>query len=356
MTDLELDIENARKIIKSPYLLTYEEMKDYSRLYQNTTENIKAYMPYLETVQKKALLPTASGDHQLEALLKGFTDITCYDINKLAKYFTKLKFTAIESLTKKEFIHYMYKEPLDKDYFLHFKRNLDEDTRYFWEDLYNQFTSKRIANNLFRNLGIKKNEKYIRGVNFSRYCAENFTSYLDGGNYKLVKEHLEKAKITYIDGDILDLTPKFQEDYDLINLTNIYEFVNKDTKKDKSEVFANTVKELMNHLNLDGKMLISYLYRCDQEDVKKYRNKRLFYITFLCLLENQPLIKCLQDWIASERGTKTIMDKLYTIRNVQFLNFLKEYAIEEIELPPVGLGYWKGDKDMAVVYTKKRSL
>lgn len=355
MTDLELDIKSACKIVKSPYSLVYEEMTDYSRLYQNTSENIKAYMPYLETMKGKALLPTSSGDHQLEAILAGLTEITCYDINRLAKYFTELKFTAMKSLTKKEFIHYMYKDFLDKDYFRYLKGNLDEDTRCFWEELFKKYNNERIANNLFRYLGIKKNEKYIRGVNFSRYCAENFTSYLDGGNYKLVQGRLEKAKITYLDGDILDLTPSLEDSYALINLTNVYEFINKKIDKSKSKEFAITVKGLIKHLNEDGKILISYLYRCDLTDIKKFWNTSQSYILFLAFLENQPLIKCLQDCLASENDSKTILDKLYTIRNVQSLKYLKDLDIEKIELPPAGLGYWKGNKDMALIYTKKRS-
>lgn len=70
MESLERDILKAIEITKYPKTYNiYDEMNEYSRIYQNTTENIKAYMPFLSGNYKKAILPTSSGDHQIEAIL-----------------------------------------------------------------------------------------------------------------------------------------------------------------------------------------------------------------------------------------------------------------------------------------------
>ena len=116
MTQLEKDIRNAIEITKNPYG-DYESMTEYSRIYQNTSENIKLYMHYLAESYKRALLLTSSGDHQLEAVLSGITDITCFDINRISKYFAKLKFGALKNLTRKEFIYFMFENVLSKEYF-----------------------------------------------------------------------------------------------------------------------------------------------------------------------------------------------------------------------------------------------
>ena len=85
MEALEEDIKNALRISNKSSALRneYDNMTNYSRIYQNTTENIKDYMSILKGDYKSALLPTASGDHQLESILMGINDITCFDINKL---------------------------------------------------------------------------------------------------------------------------------------------------------------------------------------------------------------------------------------------------------------------------------
>ncbi len=353
MGDLEKDILKAIEITKYPQTYnSYDEMNEYSRIYQNTTENIKAYMPFFDGNYKKALLPTSSGDHQIESILNGINEITCYDINRLARYFTELKFCAIESLTREEFIYFMYEDMLNKDVFDFLKNGLSEDILIFWEELYKNCNIKYICNSLFRYLGCIYENPSITGVDFSRYCVENFTSYLEESNYKLVQNRLEKVKIQYIESDLLDLPKSLTEKYDLINLTNIYEFVNNKIFDNGALDFTDLVKDLDSYLNDDGKILVTYLYRCYLEDIKKYANKNISYAKFLWLINNTNL-GSIHDRHASKKNKRTIMDKLYAFRNVQLIKYMNDLNIDAHEVHKTGLGCGKGDKDMILVYKKR---
>lgn len=353
MQKIEIDIQKAIEISEN-HSKNSNEMVEYSKIYQNTSENIRAYTPFLVGNYQTALLPTASGDHQLEAMLDEIMDITCYDTNRLARYFTELKFSAIKNLTKNEFIRFMYEDMLNQEIFEFLKNNLDNDIAIFWKELFNHCDIRSIRNNLFRKMGIyDSNGNVINNTEFSRYCVENFTRYLDDSNYKVVQDRLQKAKIEYIKSDLLDLKDSLTKNYDLINLTNIYEYVNNEIFTGGAQKYATTINDLITHLNNNGKMLITYLYRCCTKDIKKYRNKSIIYAKLLELLEISPLSSNYFNIHANEHGRKTIMDKLYTFRKAQLLRYLKHLNIQLYELEEVGLGCSYGaHNDMALVYTK----
>lgn len=354
MAKLEEDINQAMEIVKcSDFFNEYDNMQKYSRIYQNTTENIKEYMPFLDGSYKRALLPTSSGDHQLEAILNGITEITCFDINRLSRYFTELKFAAIKNLSKKEFLNFMYEDIFNINVFNYLKDSLKEDVLIFWQELFKNCSIENIVNNLFRYLGFHGTNKSIVGVDFSKYCAMNFTNYLEDNNYKFLQNRLENIKIKYLEEDLANLANSLNDKYDLINLTNIYEYVNSQIFYNDAQKFTQSIINLIPHLNLDGKMLITYLYRCHLADIKRYGKTSILYAKLLGLLENNVSIKILHDEIANKKGHRTLMDKLYAFRNVQFIKYLKDLNINYYELNPTGLGCGLGFKDVIAVYQKK---
>ncbi len=352
---LEEDIKETINMINTDSIIEkYDEMIEYSRIYQNTTENIRAYMPFLDGNYQKALLPTASGDHQLEAILRGINDITCFDINRLAKYFTELKFGAIKNLSKKEYMNFMYENVLNIDVFNYLKNSLADDVLVFWEEILKNCSSELICKNFFRFLGLNNNNDVIKGIDCSKYCALKFTSYLEDNNYKIVQDRLEKVKIKYIDADLINLTQELREKYDLINLTNIYEYVNSDMFKSGDKLYSDIVFQLIAFLNENGKILITYLYRCSLNDIKKYGKKSITYAKLLCMLENVDRIRIWYDQKASQKGRETIMDKLYSFRNVQFLRYLKDIEIEYQKIEGTGFSSdGLADSDLVCIYNKK---
>lgn len=349
---LDDDIKNALNIANRESALRnkYDDMTSYSRIYYNTTENLKSYMPILNGNYKSALLPTASGDHQLEAILSGISDITCFDINVLTKYFVKLKFEAFKNFNRDEYIKFMYDNMLDFDMFGSFKNSLDDETRIFWEELYKNIDIEKIRFCLFRLLGIE--EKDIIGSDFSKYCVDNFTSYLNTDNYKLVQDRLSKVNIEYIDSNLLYLKEKLRHKYDLINLSNIYEYINRLIYFKGDKKFANVVYDMIDFLNDSGKLLITYLYKCDINDMNKYKDKSIMYARILGILNETFLISDIYDYISIHNDSYSLTDKLCMFRNFQMLRYMKDLAIDTYEVDSIGLGRGESEKDLVMVYTK----
>ncbi len=355
MKKLEEDIKNAIDIIKNGNGST---MNSYCKIYQNTTENLKAYMPLLEGDYKSALLPTSSGDHLLEAILNGITNVTCFDINHLARYFAELKFAAIKNFSKDEYINFMYKNTLNREMFEFLKNSLENDVSIFWKELFAHSDINRIKHNLFFSVGlIDKNKKIINGADFYEYSASHFTRYMDDDNYNIVQNRLQNTKINYIESDILDLPQTLENSYDLINLTNIYEYVNDKIFDDSAKEFADTVRKLITYLNNDGKMLIDYKYECGVKDINKYKNKTIFYALLLWAIQCSRLSLSYFNTMANYYGRKNIMDKLNDFRTFQYLKYLDDINIElhEIEGSGTACRYFSySNTDMALIYTKNQ--
>lgn len=345
---LEEDIKKAINIITKKTSGT--NINEYWKLYLNTTENLKAYMPHLDINCKNALLPTSSGDHHLEAILDGVTNITSFDINKLAKYFTELKFGAIKNFNQDDFIRFMYKDTLNKEMFDYIKNTLNDDVRLFWEEI----LKYRDNYDLFHRVSIQQTDgSIINGIDFYEYCVNNFTRYLKDDNYKIVQNRLLNTQINYIDSNLLELPTKLDEKYDFIALSNIYEYINESIFNDSSKKFAVIVKLLIsNNLNNDGKIIIDYLYERGLLDLKKNKDKSMFYaylLNYLCFVKI-PIISL------KLYTRKKAINKLNDFREFQWLRYLRDINIEayEFERSNVATKYdMNSDSDMVLVYKKK---
>lgn len=88
---------------------SFKYIKDYSKIYTFTTENISGYINYFDFNNKSLLTVGSSGDQILNSFYNGARDITLFDINEYAKYYTYLKISAILSLSYKEFKLFFFK-------------------------------------------------------------------------------------------------------------------------------------------------------------------------------------------------------------------------------------------------------
>lgn len=346
---VDTDIKKAINIITKRANGT--NMSEYCKLYFNTTENLKKYMTYFNFNCNNSLLPTSSGDHHIEAILNGATNITSFDINKLAKYFTELKFDAIKNFTKEEFIRFMYKQPLNKEMFNYIKNSLNDEVRMFWEEIlkYENYYD------LFRSVSIRqKDGSIINGNNFYEYSANNFISYLEDNNYNIVQSKLINTKIDYIDSNLLELSQKLNSKYDLIILSNIYEYINDIIFDDSAKEFAETTRHLINdNLNIGGEIVIDYLYKRGITDFKKNKDKSMFYAYLLKVLHYTNF----RNFSLNSYVEEKTINKLNDFRAFQFLRFLNDLDIEchEIEGSNVACRYkMNSDTDMILVYKKSK--
>lgn len=354
MDNLEKDIREAIRIIRYGRIGL---MTEYNKIYYNTTENIKEYSKYLSGDYKSALLPTASGDHVLEAILMGIEDITCFDINHLVKYFAQLKFGAIKVFRKKDYLNFMYDSRMrfNNNYFNAFKSVLDSDVRIFWEEIYKACSELQIINNLFCGIPFELDGKVVSTEKFYNYSANNLVTYLRDDNYLFVQEKLRSLKLDFIDGNLLELADNLGEKrFDLINLTNIYEYINVQCKREDSKQFGNALKDIIKYLNDDGKIMISYLYRCTFDDLNKYRKRDLKVYRFLIDLLSDEKFREIYEEHAYLYGWDDIDDMIHWLRCAQVFRYLKDVNINLYEVNTVGLGTHNRDKDMVIVYKKEK--
>ena len=151
-------------------------MERFNKVYPFTTENIAGYLD-MDLTGKKIITVTGSGDHIINAILKGCNDITTFDINPLTKEFMELKLEKIKELSLDEYL----------DYF----SNLDQD---------------------------KYNYKY-----FDIQNKIDCNLYLNEENYNIIKERLDDVKIKFIQSNIIDLNLK--SNYDYMFLSNISDYI-----------------------------------------------------------------------------------------------------------------------------------
>ncbi|MDE6583607.1 MAG: DUF3419 family protein, partial [Clostridia bacterium] len=144
---LEDKIEEVKLMLKSSFVkhpLSYTGFyrnanadKLVYKFYTSTNENLNYYEQLTSFKGKDVLVPTASGDHALNAILLGAKSVETFDINSIAKYHFDLKLTAIKHLTRTEFLKfYSFHNLLDKDIYNKFRTNLQDETKYFFDEIY----------------------------------------------------------------------------------------------------------------------------------------------------------------------------------------------------------------------------
>lgn len=220
-------------------------MEKFNKIYPFTTENIAGYMKELNLTNKKIVTVTASGDHILNSIVKGCTDITAYDINPFAQNYTKLKIAGIEELDYKDFLKvFLYETPDTLNYEIIRSLNLDKETSTYWLkelEKHNNNGLELRKSNLF-------NTKYFNPVS---KLKQNL--YLDEEKYKKVKEKLSSTNITYLNTDIKDL--KLTSSYDYMFLSNISDYLSIMFKNNYLEEYAN----LLNQFPIEN-IYFAYIY------------------------------------------------------------------------------------------------
>lgn len=253
-------------------------------IYPFTTENIAGYIDSFDLNNKSLLTVGSSGDQVINAILNGCVDISVLDINPYTKFYYYLKIASILCLEMDEFMKFLR----FKDYPAVFKDNedvfnkelydkvkltlrlLDYESYLFWNELFNTFSPIDIRDKLF---SFDENRTYvISGCNL----------YLQNENlYEMTRSKVENVVPTFINGDLFKLN--LDRKYDNIWLSNIGTYLSRNFVKIMTD-------KLVKSLNLDGNLLISYLYKVTS-DTKYEDGWNLIYDlekTFAILKEYDP--------------------------------------------------------------------
>ena len=251
---------------------------EYSRMYAFTTENISGYVNLFDLQGKSLLTVGSSGDQVLNAFYQGARDITLYDINKYAEYYTYLKIAGIMSLTYREFrlfflLHgdsiFYNRHMFNKEAFKRIKpalRLISYESFLFFDEIFSLFKPEEIRNRLFED--DESRTKVIYG----------FNNYLkDEASYNKMQSIIRGISFKYINGDIFkDEIPGQYDNVFLSNLSNVKPFGE----------FKNLLETIdNNHLKTGGSMQIAYLW--DMYFDQTYYDKEWFEIYKLPVIKKE---------------------------------------------------------------------
>ena len=230
----------------------------FYKIYPFTTENIGGYIDEFDLKDKSLLTVGSSGDQVINSILKGCKDITVIDINPYTKMYYYLKAASIINLNVDEFYDYLryidYPYPFIKNYLVFSKsifkkiestlKDMDYESYLFWKKLFSSFDLNDIRTNIFML------DEYQNNV------LNSCNLYLQNeNNYNKVKRLLRNIKPNFINEDLFKADIK--KSFDNIWFSNIGTYLQ--IKEIRKLLYKYSFL-----LNLDGKILISYLYNTSE--------------------------------------------------------------------------------------------
>ena len=241
---------------------------------------------------KRVLTVTASGDHALNAAFAGASDITSFDINRIAKYYSGLKIAMVKRYINCSFLEGMnflfeYFNSLFKDQnktvlFLNLLKDLSnyltDDEKKFW--------------NLFLDIVGETNGHVTQKLFFYDHMDSFIKNnvWTSERNYLKLKENLETTNINYVDSNVNNLIRSTSGKFDFIYLSNILDRMSKE--QDKLLIY---LRKLLNNNgiiysyawetnNYSDKLNVKMSYNVKSENlipesrlhVYKYKKRKLF--------------------------------------------------------------------------------
>jgi len=234
-----------------------DEYQKFFKIYPFTTENLAGWMPFFDFVNKSFLTVGSSCDQAINATYLGSKKQTIVDINPFVREYFYLKKAGLMALSRSEYLDFFcsfnYKRAINPNVFnkenfkkiVPFLNEYDHNLYLFWSTIFDQYSGECIKNNLFSG-------------DEERCCPiiQKMNLYLnDDNSYLQTKEKIEILDIDFIKADIY----QYNEwgNYDNISLSNIGQYA---STQEELLKYIDLVRNLEEHLNIDGAMLVMYLF------------------------------------------------------------------------------------------------
>lgn len=247
----------AIKILEEQPLDYVALAKNFTMLYPFTTENIAGYIDLFDLQNKSLLTVGSSLDQAFNAIEANCRDITVLDLNPQTKFYYFLKTAALLELNRQEFLEYLRfkdypsvfkdnRKVFNKETFNKLKKTLrllDYESYLYWDELFENYSPIKVRTSLFSLDEDRTNT--IVGCNKYLQTEENYES---------LRSKIKKYPPKFITADIYNA--KLNRKYDNIWLSNIFYHL----QDGESEKIGFLTKKMVDALNENGKLLISYLY------------------------------------------------------------------------------------------------
>ena len=241
--------------------------QEFNTVYPFTNENIAGYMKDLDLTNKKIITVAGSGDHVINAISRGATDITVFDINPLAKYYLDLRIAAIKNLSYHNYVHtFLYRDNnMDSSQIESF--DMPEDSMKFWiEKLYLRnggWLSLR-KSSMFNQEFIDPKLVYLCNLYFDEYV------------YEEIKKRLDNTSIIFHNTNLKNLELKQQ--YDYMFLSNISDYSNLMYDSNPTENYAYLMQEFLKYVQT---IYMSYLFGITEDDLNVYQEDLIMFSQIL---------------------------------------------------------------------------
>lgn len=187
----------------------------YSAVYRQTNEPIRSYLADIDLQNKDALSVAGSGDFLLSLINKGARNIETFDISLFTKFYQEMKFSALKALNYEEFIRFFYGDNCFDDHTYGLISNyFSDECLEFWDSLFDFYDAFDIINSsLFMQQNISEN----RAIRNNSYLASE-------EEYELTKKSAKKTNFCFHNLDILKSPVTIQRKFDIILVSNIYDY------------------------------------------------------------------------------------------------------------------------------------
>lgn len=255
---------SKKKFIKS----IEREEKDFLKapIYLYGTEAIGSYYKALNLEEKSVLTINGSGDQVLNAYFFGAKRVVGFDLVKNTHYMLNLKIAAIKKIGYKMFLAFFGNKDkignLNHATYILLKQSLDDETIEFFDTLFKRYKNngkKLLESKNFR----KRREFYVKLGEINPFLASE-------QNYQKMQKIIVTVKPAFIKSDIYDIHKKTSEKFDVINLSNVLNYVSKKLEKEKisspiEHINRKILLNLRNMLKIGGKVIYYYFYRSPEE-------------------------------------------------------------------------------------------
>lgn len=245
---IAIDICNGKQI---------DNYQNFYKIYPFSTENLAGWMPMLNFRDKTFLTVGSSSDQIINAVLLGSKEQTIIDINPFIKEYFYLKKSCLTTLSRNEYLEFLcsynYNRATNENVFnlKTFEKIIpslimfDYNSYLFWSKIFNDFSGNHIKKHLFFS-DDERCSPILQKMNLYLH---------DSDSYVKAQEEMRKLKINFIESNI------YQDvnlgSFDNINISNIGQYV---TNQEELLRFQTLVKKLSSTLNVDGSMLVMYLF------------------------------------------------------------------------------------------------
>lgn len=271
-TEVDMAIDAAKFMIYNGQKQGTHMFNGYTPIYPFNTEDISSVFKKRQNYIKNGhvLTVTGSGDALLDLFLNGADNVTCFDANGSAKYYTKLKFYAIKAgLSYEEYLEFFLGKNdssiLNYDIYKKFSHTLDEDTKKYWDSIYEYLnTSGQKLNSNSHSLLYS----IIDPFGTANCTYKNPNSYCSEENYQLLQEILKTKSldenVRFIDAPLFELGSHLDNSkFDYIYLSNIMDFTStfiNGSLPERLEKFREFIQvELSKNVSEDGTIDIAFL-------------------------------------------------------------------------------------------------